>query len=392
MTVDPGSSNQQNASPESQPGDPGIPSGDYAIIDEGTASGSVEALRSREGSPVPSSKRWDELDAYKGIAILAVLAIHLSGNFMARLDAMSPPMMAVAALNRICQFAVPAFLMLSALLNGGSLMRGASQQKFFGRRFRRALWPYILWSAAGIAINTANGQFKWTYGCILYTMLWGKAYYHLYFLSLVLQLYILLPFAIRLFRARPPFWIAALVTIAAQGGIYCMNRYVHTLHMMSSMIFWFLPVVSLGLWLASKEDEIPGMLKRNVTAAVAAVAVSLLIYLPQAMAMMCGQAVNTCLYQAGQWLYSAGASFLLICIVFVMPRLGKSAALRYLGIYSMQIYLIHPFVMTALDIYLGRAFPVLPALAIYVTAVILIPLLIAKMADRAKISAALFGV
>jgi len=367
-------------------------SGDDAILIEGAESGAVEPLQSLEGSPVPSTKRRDELDAYKGIAILAVLIIHLSGNLMSRLEVMSPPMVAVAALNRICQFAVPAFLMLSAFLNGGSLMRGASQEKFFGRRFRRALWPYILWSAAGIAINTANGQFKWTYGCILYTMLWGKAYYHLYFLSLVLQLYLLLPFAVRLFRARPPFWLAAAVTIAVQGGIYYLNRYVHTLHVMSSMIFWFLPVVSLGLWLASREDDIPGMLKRNVAAVAAAVAVSLFIYLPQAMAMVCGHTVNTCLYQAGQWLYSAGASFLLMCIVFVIPGLGKSAALRYLGVYSMQIYLVHPFVMTALDIYLGKGFPIVPAIVIYTVAVITVPLLLAKMADRARISAVLFGV
>ncbi len=339
-----------------------------------------------------SSHRRDELDAYKGIAILAVLVIHLSGNLMSRLEFMSPFMLGVAAVNRICQFAVPSFLMLSAFLNGGSLLRGASQERFFGRRFRRALLPYLLWSAIGIAVNCANGQFKWTYGCILYTMLWGKAYYHLYFLSLVLQLYLLLPFAIRLFKGRPSFWPVAVGTVMAQGLFYYLNRYVHTLHVTSSIIVWFLPVVSLGLWLATREDELSGMLRRQRFVAAVIVALSLFIYLPQAMALMCNHPVNTCVYQAGQWIYSASASFFLMCLVFIIPRLGSSTTLGYLGKNSMQIYLVHPFVIAALDMYLGKALPIPVTFLIYTAAVFIIPLLIARMADRAKISPILFGV
>ncbi|MHC9538129.1 MAG: acyltransferase [Vulcanimicrobiota bacterium] len=339
-----------------------------------------------------SSSRKGEFDAYKGIAILAVLTIHLSGNLMSRLDFTSPLMLSAAALNRICQFAVPAFLMLSAFLNGASLLRGTSQEKFFGRRFRRALWPYLLWSAVGIAVSFTNGQFKWTYDCILYTMLWGKAYYHLYFLSLVLQLYLLLPFAVRLFKGRPSFWSVAAGTIAAQGLFYYLNRYVHTIHVLSSMILWFLPVVFLGLWLATREDELPELLRRQRFAAAAIVALSLCIYLPQAVAMVSRHPVNTCLYQVGQWFYSAGASFFLMCLVFVVPGLGRSPLLKYLGVYSMQIYLVHPFVITALDIYFGKTFPLIPAVIIYTAAVIIVPLAVAKMADRAKISPILFGV
>ncbi len=106
-----------------------------------------------------------------------------------------------------------------------------------------------------------------------------------------------------------------------------------------------------------------------------------------------GLPVNTFHYQAFHWLYTTGMAFLLLALAYALARTSLWAPLAFLGRYSLQIYLIHPMVVRLLEKY--PAFPeplgLKPAFAIYLALALFLPLLLAHLLVKARVSPALFG-
>ena len=86
------------------------------------------------------------------------------------------------------QWAVPCFLMLSALVNAQSLARSGDVGGYARRRVQTALLPYVLWSGVYIAVNYALGHLHpLTPAHVAKMLLMGTAHFHLYFFVLVLE-------------------------------------------------------------------------------------------------------------------------------------------------------------------------------------------------------------
>lgn len=304
--------------------------------------------------------RLGQLDICRGIAILAVLFIHVSGHFMPILHPAKSPNSpgwawdVLAVPNQCFQWAVPCFLMLSTLVNAQSLARNPDIQKYARRRVQTALLPYLLWSGLYMAVNFALGTLHHlSLGHIAKLLLTGTAYFHLYFFVLVLELYFLLPLLVPLFRRRPPFWAIALGAVVFQLAIYGLNRFVPlTGHRFQSTIFWDSLPVALGLWLYSRSPEMQSKIPRVWCWVAAGVTVAaLLVYEPLALHLLAfpKQHINTFLYQVGQWGYTAGMSVLVLALAFALGRNSLSRLLAYFGGQSLAIYVMHPLAILALD-------------------------------------------
>jgi len=330
--------------------------------------------------------RLGQLDICRGIAILAVLFIHVSGHFLTILHpakSTQPPGWAwdvLAVPNQCFQWAVPCFLMLSTLVNAQSLVRSPDMQRYASRRVQTALLPYLLWSGLYMAVNFALGTLHHlSLGHIAKLLLTGTAHLHLYFFVLVLELYALLPLLVPLFRRRPPFWAVALGAVAFQLAIYGLNRFVpSTAHRFQSTILWDALPVALGLWLYSRSAEMPTRILRVwCWVAAGAVILGLLIYEPLALHLLAfpKQHINTFLYQIGQWGYTAGMSVLVLALAFALGRNSLSRLLTYFGGQSLAIYVMHPLAIIALDkLGVNHRFGVGAGLVLYYAACLALPL------------------
>ena len=317
-----------------------------------------------ETLPAPKTiGRLGSLDICRGIAILAVLFIHVSGHFLPALHSAkshTPPSWAWYALavpNLDSQWAVPCFLMLSAFANALSLSRTPDIARYARRRLQTAVLPYVIWSGVYVAVNFVLGtQHHMSIGHVVKLLLTGTAEFHLYFFVLVIEMYILLPLLMPLFQRRPAFWAVALGAVVLQGIIYGFNRFV-LLHRFQTTIFWDILPVALGLWLWSQRERWPAIFRRGLWPAMAVTLAAFAVYTPLGVKTLLPPAhLNTAVYQGGQWVFTAGMSFLVLALAealvrsrLALVRSRLALLLSYLGAESLAIYVMHPLAIISLD-------------------------------------------
>ena len=174
----------------------------------------------------------EEIDIMRAIGIIAVVIIHVTGQARS-LPETSTTYLFFAAINYSLQFAVPLFLLISALVltYKYSSNNDFDWLKFYRNRIGSMLIPYVIWSVIYLifkfVVMISDPVFKAIINNkatldIFLTKLdrivdirydiyitnlnanniifWGKGNYHLYFLSLIIQFYILFPLLIRCFR------------------------------------------------------------------------------------------------------------------------------------------------------------------------------------------------
>lgn len=105
--------------------------------------------------------------------------------------------------------------------------------------------------------------------------------------------------------------------------------------------------------------------------------------------------MNTFQYQVGNWLFTAGVSFLLLAVAYWLSRReGRLVAVvGTLGRYSLQIYLLHPLVLAELARWgLASAFQARFGLPLFFLLGLLVPFALGWLIARApRVSTAIFG-
>ena len=348
-----------------------------------------------ETLPKPAA-RLGALDICRGIAILAVLFIHVSGHFLPALHSPhshTPPSAfwyALAVPNLDSQWAVPCFLMLSAFANALSLARNPDLPGYARRRLKAAVLPYVLWSGVYVLVNRALGhETHLSLGHIAKLLLTGTAEFHLYFFVLVIELYILLPLLLPIFKRRPPFWAVALGALVFQAAVYALNRFV-LLHHFQTTIFWDALPVALGLWLWGQAGRWPEIFRRGLWPALGFTAATLVIYTGLGIKTLLPPAhINTALYQSGQWAFTVGMSFLILALSAALGKSRLTAILSYLGAESLGIYVMHPLAIIVLDKLGAKSLGAGLGIGVYYAACLSLPLAVAWVWNTGK--AALMG-
>jgi len=336
-------------------------------------------------------ERFPWVEVFRGLAILEVVLHHVTGRFLRELDPGGWEWHLLAAVNRTLHFAVPAFLFMATLVLGASFLREFRLGRYLRNRALRLLWPYLLWSGVYLAFR------YWDHGLfqperLLHQLLWGKAYFHLYFLAVALQLTLLLPLFLLLLRRRPHGLVFLLLGVGLTLGVYFLNRHYRFLPYPGSFVLWYTPAIVLGLYLAGRLEGLPRLLRFWPLALLAA-GVGLWGYLPLALDVLKRLPVNTFHYQAFHWLYTTGMAFLLLALAYALARTPLRVPLAFLGRYSLQIYLVHPMVVRLLEKYPDFPEPLglKPAFAVYLVLALFLPLFLAHLLARARVSPALFG-
>lgn len=193
-----------------------------------------------------AKNRFIEMDMLRGMAILAVILIHISsgetGTFY-------------LIINQLSRFAVPIFLFLSGLgltlsdkLNEGYFI-------FLKKRISKVLPLYLLWTIIYSLVTlkeniSALGLVK--------SVILGNAFYHLYYVPLIIAFYILYPLLKRMARNKVAMIVILLVTIASQltGWLFDISILKDTRNLLNWSIYFV-----LGIWFANNYEAVKQKLK-----------------------------------------------------------------------------------------------------------------------------------
>lgn len=142
----------------------------------------------------PQTFEW--INNLKVISIFAVIVLHTASPLLMDFKKAYPGNWLIADFyNALVRFAVPVFVMISGAL---LLHREYELGDFLKRRFSRIVWPFLFWSLIYIGYSWYNEDIAFSSDgwdnirIILHQLKYG-AYYHLWYVYMLIGLYLFIP-------------------------------------------------------------------------------------------------------------------------------------------------------------------------------------------------------
>jgi peptidoglycan/LPS O-acetylase OafA/YrhL len=152
-----------------------------------------------QSTTAPARQRLWEIDVVRILTFLCVIAVHTISHTAAPTALPLFLLLGLVHFTRDVFFALTAFVLVYSYLK-----RPVPMRRFWPRRFLLVGVPYVVWSLIYFFANLAHAGTSGSPGVIagqlLLDLATGKAWYHLYFLLVTMQVYLLLPVIIWLVR------------------------------------------------------------------------------------------------------------------------------------------------------------------------------------------------
>lgn len=137
-------------------------------------------------------KRLAELDYLRAIACLAVIIVHVSAGYLFLETTGFSTKLVLLFLNRSLVFVVPVFLFLSGLvLTYNYQGKKINYPLFIKKRAQSLLGPYFFWMVIFYGLFVQQGFYKFSPTFFAKQFFLGDLVYHLYFVVLIMQFYLL---------------------------------------------------------------------------------------------------------------------------------------------------------------------------------------------------------
>ncbi|QEC64938.1 acyltransferase family protein [Mucilaginibacter ginsenosidivorans] len=300
---------------------------------------------------IPGPQTIDWINNLKVISLFAVIVLHTASLLLMDFkNATLSDWFAADLYNALTRFAVPVFVMITGAL---LLHREYEIGDFLKRRLSRIIWPFLFWSLVYIGYSLYDEEIVFTSDVwknvllVLHQLKYG-AYYHLWYVYMLIGLYFIIPVVGRFVRAATEREILYFLVVWF-AVISFTQPYLSRFWPQVDVRYFtgYIGYLVLGHYLAFK--ELPG--KRNTTGLVifyflclAGIAVG--TYFTTAST---GN-ISTLMYEPlGPFiiLYAAGIFLLARITVYQIP--GSLIRIRDLiGNYSLGIYLCHALFLTLL--------------------------------------------
>jgi surface polysaccharide O-acyltransferase-like enzyme len=356
---------------------------------------------------VRESKRDSAFDIVKGLSILEVIAHHVLSLSLRRFsEPETAEWWGLYILKEILHFAVPTFLMISALLLARSIVSQgkANWSRFYLRRLTRTVWPYLLWSAIYLwfrfAFMPEREHPNWN-NIALYVF-WGKAFYHLYFFTVLVQVSILFPIIlgfVKKFDGSLAKWI--LIAFFIQLLIYYSNYAVAVLTdstegylpFPASTLLWYVPPILLGAYIGVYWFDWESTWRRyKLTFALMAI-LGLFAYLWLEIRHVYSLPIEKRMHALSLTAYATSVSFLLIGFSRRIANIRMGAVVAGIGNRSLGMFVVHPAIIyLVIESPLAKLFnhTPLPYLWLWLVTVV-ITWIIVEVAYKLWIGKLLFG-
>jgi surface polysaccharide O-acyltransferase-like enzyme len=302
-------------------------------------------------------ERLTEFDLLRILAALCVIAIHVT----ARYDLQQSELAYV--LNQATRNAVPFFVIMSGfLLYYLDRQRWLGSGAFFRKRFGRVLWPYLLWTLIYYLLSNHYLGVAWSgwQNWLLQLgqhLLHGTGFFHLYFLVIIFQLYLLYPLLRIWVKKQAAFAlvISLLLSLAGQTAVYLQEMQLITLPPLNGFLYctlfplWLFYFV-LGMYLAEKRAGFEAWLQKK------AVLLGLLTLAALVLLLLESRYTQT-------WELTIKPSILLYtlssyCFFYALALrlrehipVSRAQRLEWLSGQSFLIFLLHPLILSILFLF-----------------------------------------
>lgn len=147
-------------------------------------------------------RKLNEIDILRGIFCLFVLTIHVTATPSVSLKAISLSSIAFSILNIATKVAVPGFIFISglALCYNYRDKEKINVPTFFAKRFKTVVTPYILYTLLYYIVYIKNYNYEVSWNFFLTNLINGTMVYHLYYIIISIQFYLIFPFVHKLFK------------------------------------------------------------------------------------------------------------------------------------------------------------------------------------------------
>lgn len=290
----------------------------------------------------------------------AVVAIHTLGYSRAGPVASgTAEWWSIFAIATAMAFAVPAFVLVSALLTARSLDRHdrPDWSRFYQRRLLRIVWPFLLWTAVFLALRLAfEPANQPRLGNLELYLLWGRGYYHLYFFSVLIQLALAFPLVMAIVRRAATLGGIAAVAVAIQLGVYASNWAFSELTRSAtgylpypaSAVLWYVPPVLIGAWIGAHWDGWRAIWRQHRVVLAALALVSLGVYLGLEVAWYNGASVISGLHSSSFIAYGTTMALVLLAASSRLAITRAGGPIAAIGRRSLGVFVLHPIVLLAL--------------------------------------------
>ncbi len=308
-------------------------------------------------------KRFANFDYLRGLAILAVMTIHVTAPTAVDNHTSS------IILNQTARFGVPIFIFLSGwgLTVSNSYQRSNNYFEFLKKRLGKILPAYLVWNLIYIAFRFFFQEERIPFGEAVEGLLQGTNAPHLYFVPLIVLFYLAYPFlqkigkqdwGLLLSTAATTFSLVVTWGVPIEGFTRNHNPF--------NWLFYFV----FGIWMAENGKKLQAQWNQTL--------IFLLLFLSLANVIFEPMELTEALVLTQTRLSIIFYSVMVIFFVMVLPEANNwfTTALNELGHHSYQIYLSHYFF-----IWLAREwFPQLPPVLLLLF-VLLSSSLFAKLGD-----------
>ncbi|MGZ4134562.1 MAG: acyltransferase [Tumebacillaceae bacterium] len=291
------------------------------------------------------NQRLREFDFIRALAALSVIAIHLTASYVTSNSI-------GAVWNETMRYAVPTFLLLSGvvLMYQDLKKPPLSYLTFQRKRLGKVLWPYLLWSLFYVyymARDVLKAQGLHGAKRILDTMpdhfKNGDGSYHLYFLLITLQLYLLYPL-LRAWMRRSP-WTLLVASLALSLYDQFSHYFGHApwrYDLFPNWLFYFV----LGMFVVTKREWMEKHLpKQKIWLGV--------LWIAGLVVLIADGRITHSSYTSLKptvMLYAVVSFFFFYAVALGVKattgRVGK--LMDWLSTHSFFIFLVHPFVLNRL--------------------------------------------
>ena len=348
--------------------------------------------------PNQNKQRVLEIQFLRGLAILVIMMVHAASDF-SQVSTVNEGTAARALFYIISSFGVPIFVMISGFVLYHRYGADISVAKFYTRRFQKVLIPYGVYSVLYlIYAGWENGWYP-SLGKSVLAILTGTSYYHLWFVRLIIQIYLLYPFLSRFYRhyerqgrVRRLLWGAMIFQTLMNIGMKLLKDRIHDagaielLLTFTEFIFYFF----LGCWASRNQKKLGIIVDRFVRKyalpMILLYAVAVYVHLRLLLSGLehYGTQQATPEIEKIPLVFTRIVTHLAALLVsyqsarFLMkrPGVGSSYVLRF-GLLSYGCYLLHPMVLSAGGLALKHwfaisntsmiSFPILYALTVVTT-------------------------
>lgn len=302
-----------------------------------------------------------EVTATRGIAMIGVVVIHCTAAAASNATFGWNNQLVYLIINKLASFAVPAFILLSGFvlcLRYEKLGKWKDLLLFYKNRFRFLLIPYLLWSLLyHIYHHLGTNESFYIWLKIYFTDLCsGAASYHLYFVPLIAQYYLITPVMLWLLHVLRNRNIVNvfLVLLALAASIQILagigNQTFQWVEDKSILASTYLICFILGCCLGRYYEAYSIWIKQKRNLLYGLTLVLLMLHIEKYLLLFSGW---TFYWLCSELLVQAYCIFATLSLIEAAKYLARlriiSAALLYLGKFSLIIYLFHPFALILCD-------------------------------------------